>query len=252
VADDRFKAVVLDLFDTIVNWNSEALPVLEWRGRQLRSTAPLLFPILESALGARFDRDAFLEAQFGVYEEIFAERTTDHPREITCFERFHRTLKRLGVDGAGLQPLADQLRRTHMARVRAVTWAPPHRVEAVRRLKRGYRLGVLSNFDDAETGHLIMHDTGVRDHFDAIVISADVGLRKPNRQIFLRAAELMKLDPREILFVGDTAHDDVLGAKRAGMRAAWINRKGMPLPEGVPAPDIVIADLAELPDLLGL
>jgi len=252
VADARFKAVVLDLFDTLVEWNPAGLPLLEWRGREVRSTAPLLFQPLESALGERFDRDAFLEAHDAVIREIFAERAGDNPREITCYERFERILLRLGIDGPHTHSLADELRRTHMGRVRAVTSAPAHRIKAVHRLKRGYRLGLLSNFDDSETGHQIMRDTGVRDLFDAIIISADFGLRKPSPGIFAAMAERLALDPQEILFVGDTVHDDVLGSKRAGMRSAWINRQAKPLPDGIPEPDIVIADLAELPDALGL
>ncbi|HYB91087.1 MAG TPA: HAD family hydrolase [Candidatus Binataceae bacterium] len=252
MADARIKAVVLDLFDTIVEWNPAGLPRFEWRGREVRSTAPLLFKPLEAALGEGFDRDAFLEMHESVIREIFAERAGDNPREVTCYQRFERILLRLGIDDARARSLADELRRTHMGQVRAVTSAPPHRVEAVHRLKRAYRLGLLSNFDDSETGHQIMQDTGVRDLFDAVVLSADLGLRKPSAGIFAAIAGMLALDPQEILFVGDTANEDVLGSKRAGMRAAWINRHGKPLPDGIPQPDIIIADLAELPGALGL
>ena len=62
----------------------------------------------------------------------------------------------------------------------------------------------------------------------------------------------MKLEPAEILFVGDPPLDDVLGSKGAGMHSAWIHRRGHEMPAGIPAPDIVISDLAELPDALGL
>lgn len=252
VADHEYKAVVLDLFDTIVTWDPSGLPLLEWRGRELRTTVPLLFPALESALGGRFNQEAFLEAHDAAYQEIFAHRASHDPHEITCFERFARTLSRLGLGDDEAHPLAETLRTIHMERVRGVTKAPPHRIDAVRRLKRKYRLGLLSNFDDARTGHDIMHDTGVRELFELIVISAEHGLRKPNPQIFHDVIATMRLQPHEILFVGDTARDDVLGSKRVGMHAAWINRHGTPLPEGIPLPDLVISDLAELPHLLGL
>ena len=252
MADLEYKAVVLDLFDTIVTWDPSGLPLLQWRGREVRTTAPLLFPALQSALGHRFNQEAFLEAHDAAYQEIFAHRESLDPREITCFERFARTLGRLGLPDHEARPLAEKLRTIHMERVRGVTKAPRHRVDAVRRLKRKYRLGLLSNFDDARTGHDIMHDTGVRELFELIVISAEHGLRKPNPQIFRDVIVNMRLQPHEILFVGDTARDDVLGSKRVGMHAAWINRHGTPLPEGIPLPDLVISDLAELPHLLGL
>jgi putative hydrolase of the HAD superfamily len=122
----------------------------------------------------------------------------------------------------------------------------------MKKLAKRLRLGLVSNFDDSETGHLIMHDTGIRDLFDAVIISADTGYRKPNPLIFKRILEILRLEPADILFVGDTPLDDVMGSKGVGMHSAWIRTGGRELPEGIPAPDIVISDLAELPDVLGL
>ena len=244
---------MIDLFDTLVNWNPEGLPLVEFRGREIRSTTPLLFPALETALGERFDRDAFMDAHASVYNEIFTERSGGDALEVTCLERFVRTLKRLGVEDNEVAPLAENLRKTHMARVREVTKAPPSRIEAMKKIAKHMRVGLISNFDDSETGHLIMADTGIRDLFEALIISADTGYRKPNPLIFKQILEMMRLEPADILFVGDTPHDDVLGSKNVGMHSAWIRtRNHRELPEGIPAPDIVIADLAELPGRLGL
>ncbi len=249
VADPRFKAIIIDLFDTLVTWNPSLLELVSWRGREFRSTTPLLFPILERAL-ANFDREIFMDTYSKVQEEIYASKVK-HEIEVTCLERFTRTLDRIGVERARVASLAEELRSTHMARVRSVTAAPAARIEAIRKLHRHYRLALLSNFDDSATGHAIMLDTGVRDLFDVIVISAELGLRKPNPKIFTHVLAALGLGADEALFVGDTPHEDVLGAKRAGIHVAWINKRSKPFPEGIPAPEIEIADLAELPDRLG-
>lgn len=249
MAEHEFRAVVLDLFDTLVNWDPNRLPLFEWHGREVHSTIPWILPKLEAALGAAYDRDRFVTAYMSVYEEINAERERAGV-EITCFERFARTLTRLGIDGARRGELAESLARIHMGGVRAATAAPAHRVAAVKRLAKKYRLGLLSNFDDSRTGWEIMADTGIRGSFEAIIISADVGIRKPNPKIFEQMLAMLKLRAHEVLFVGDTPHHDVAGAKNVGMRAAWIRRHALPLPEGVPEPDFVLDDLAELPDLL--
>jgi HAD superfamily hydrolase (TIGR01549 family) len=250
--NQRYKAVVIDLFDTLVNWNPEGLPMVTWRGREMRSTTPLLVPVLEAGLGARFDWDAFMDAHDAVYREILAARSHLDALEVTCLERFTRTLGELGVDRGVSGPLAENLRRIHMERVREVTHAPPARVDAMKKIAAQFRIGMISNFDDSETGHLIMHDTGIKDLFDAIIISADTGLRKPNQRIFRKILEAMNLQAHEVLFVGDTPQDDIVGAARVGMRTAWINRHRKPVPEGVPPPDITIADLAELPAAIGI
>ena len=252
MGEHRYKAVVIDLFDTLVNWNPEGLPLVEWHGREFRSTMPILFPVLEAALKDRFDRDAFMDAHATVYNEIFTERAGIDALEITCLERFIRTLKLLGLDESEVAPLAESLRKTHMGRVREVTRAPAARIEAMKKIAKHLRVGLISNFDDSETGQMIMDDTGIRDLFDAIIISADTGYRKPNPLIFKKILEMMHLESADILFVGDTPHDDVVGAKGVGMHCAWIRTRNRELPEGIPAPDIVIADLAELPERIGL
>ena len=248
----RYKAVVIDLFDTLVTWNPEGLPLMKFRGREIRSTTPLLYPALKSALRERFDPDKFSEAHASAYAEIFAARSKHDATEITCLERFERTLKILDIEPRVATPLAETLRKVHMSQVRKVTKAPPARIAAMKRIAKHHRIGLISNFDDSETGHHIMRDTGIRDLFDAVIISADTGYRKPNPRIFKMILDVMKLKPAEILFVGDTPVDDVLGSKGVGMHSAWIRSRGRELPDGVPAPDIVISDLAELPDALGL
>jgi putative hydrolase of the HAD superfamily len=139
-----------------------------------------------------------------------------------------------------------------MAAVRSVTWAPPGRIAAVRQIAPHFRLGLVSNFDDGQCGHEVLADTGVADLFEAVVISADVRLRKPDRRIFEHLRDRLKLDAHEILFVGDTPRDDVLGATEAGMKTAWIS-KGQPrIPDGIPDPDFIITDLSDLPRVLEL
>jgi len=131
VAEHRYKAVVIDLFDTLVTWNPDALPVMQFRGREIRSTTPLLYAALETALGERFDREKFSEAHASVYTDIFSGRAKADALEITCRERFVRTLKILNVDERVADPLAENLRRIHMARVREVTKAPQPRIDAI-------------------------------------------------------------------------------------------------------------------------
>lgn len=250
MAERRFAAVVLDLFDTIVNWDPDKLPLMEWHGREVHSTIPWILPRVADAFGAKFDRESFITAYMSVYEEINQERERDGI-EITCLERFARTLTKLGFeDGTASQTLAEDLTRIHMSGVRAATSAPPARLEAIRRLAKKYRLGLLSNFDDSQTGWQIMADTGVKEIFEVIIISADLRLRKPNPKIFQRMLEMLKLTAPEVLFVGDTPLHDIGGAKAVGMAAAWISRHALPMPEGIATPDYIIRDLAELPDLL--
>ena len=88
--------------------------------------------------------------------------------------------------------------------------------------------------------------------FEAVIISAEVGLRKPNPQIYRRMLEMLRLDASEVLFVGDTPREDVAGPQAVGMRTAWISKGAAAVPEGIPQPHFTIRDLSELPAILGV
>ncbi|HUE39706.1 MAG TPA: HAD family hydrolase [Candidatus Binatia bacterium] len=247
--DRGFRAIVLDLFDTLVKWSPQRLPEMEIRGRRVHSTLPLLAPTVERGLGSGFDLSQFIESYSAVLNEIERERLA-RAVEVTCHERFRRTLERLGA--ASIDGLAEELTRVHMAAVRGVTAAPEEYAAVVRRLARCYRMGLLSNFDDARTGHEILADTGVSELFEVVVISAEVDVRKPNPVIFRHLLDRLRLAPDEVLFVGDTAHEDVAGARGAGIPVVWLSDNKGGFPPDVAAPDFTIRNLTELPGLLGV
>ena len=89
-----------------------------------------------------------------------------------------------------------------------------------------------------------------------VVVSDEEGVAKPDPRIFSRACDLLGARARSSLFVGDSYQVDVVGARAAGLRVVWLDRRGGALPEGAgrpggpPLPDWVVRTDAELRDLL--
>lgn len=83
-----------------------------------------------------------------------------------------------------------------------------------------------------------------------VVVSADIGIQKPEPAAFAALSEALGVPPEETAFVGDTPGSDVAGAVRAGMFAVWLDAEGVPYPKDVPAPTAVIHRLTELLDLV--
>jgi HAD superfamily hydrolase (TIGR01549 family) len=81
--------------------------------------------------------------------------------------------------------------------------------------------------------------------FAFIVHAEEVGELKPAPAAFRRAIELSGGDPARWVHVGDGLDTDIAGAQACGMKAVWINRAGIPLPEGH-APDAELRTLAGL------
>jgi len=90
---------------------------------------------------------------------------------------------------------------------------------------------------------------GLHGHFRFSVSASEVGVAKPDSSIFLHACERLGVAPQHVLHVGDDPLADVLGARKAGLRSAWINRNGASWLEHA-APDLVIHDLTALSDWL--
>jgi len=117
----------------------------------------------------------------------------------------------------------------------ASAWEPfPDAVPALEALRRaGLRLAVVSNWD----GRLrrILDEHGLGPYFDAVVISAEVGWRKPHGSMFRRALDEVGVPPGEVLHCGDSAGDDVEGARAVGIRPVLLARDGRVPPPGVPS-----------------
>jgi len=114
---------------------------------------------------------------------------------------------------------------------------------------RGLPMGLVTNGQTAfQTRHIAA--LGLDRHARAVLISEAEGLRKPDPELFHRAAQRLGLVPRQCLFVGDNPVADILGAHAIGMRTAWF-RNGMAWPEGQPPPpDAVIDHLSQVLDLI--
>jgi putative hydrolase of the HAD superfamily len=104
----------------------------------------------------------------------------------------------------------------------------------------GARLAVVSNWDVSL--HDVLERTGLRPLVDAVVISAELGVAKPDPAIFRAALQRLDAPAHGALHVGDSLEHDVAGARAAGIEAVLVARNGAVAPDGVRA----IATLTEL------
>jgi len=91
---------------------------------------------------------------------------------------------------------------------------------------------------------------GIAELFDGLVLSSDVGVRKPHPDFYARVLAEACCPPDQVLFAGDTPAKDVLAPLRYGMQAVLVSPAGDAAGSGVPAEVTVIADFTALPDLL--
>jgi 2-haloalkanoic acid dehalogenase type II len=111
----------------------------------------------------------------------------------------------------------------------------------------GLPRAVVSNADDAFLKDLLQKN-GLA--FDHVITSESVRAYKPRARIFEVALDRLRVEPEQVVHVGDSLTADVEGAARLGIRTVWVNRGGLVRGASDPRPDHEISDLTPLPELL--
>ena len=91
-------------------------------------------------------------------------------------------------------------------------------------LHRSKKLALVSNFDHPPHVHSVLNKLGLTHFFHSVVISAEVGVKKPDPRIFDSALEQTGMKPKEVIYIGDTA-DDTEAARAAGIVPILIQRE---------------------------
>jgi putative hydrolase of the HAD superfamily len=136
-------------------------------------------------------------------------------------EYFANLFRSAGVPEAQLGVVGERIKDVHAER-HLWTYMDPATPSALDQLAdAGYRLAIISYADGRVEG--LIEDAGIRDRFEFVMDSELEGVEKPNPEIFLRACRRMGVDPEESLYVGDLYPVDVIGSRRAGLRAVLMD-----------------------------
>ncbi len=125
-------------------------------------------------------------------------------------------------------------------------------VETIDELKqRNFQLSLVSNM--MLPGKLLkakLQKANILGLFDAIIISSDVGFIKPHPEIFQIALAKSGLSADEVVFIGDTYQQDIIGAKSVNLKTVWLNSRHEPqeMAQDNP-PDFEIESLSQLLEL---
>ena len=229
-----FGAVVFDMYETLVK-NPPALWVKTFDQICLEQGLPLTGQQLW---------DKWRPVDLSFREERY---TPGYPFRTyaaawrDCFARVFKELGRGDADHAIRLSMQAQANRP----------AYPEAVAVVAALHeaRSLKVAVLSNADNVALDALIrLYGFSL----DVVVSSETAQAYKPVRRAFDLMLQRLGVPAVQCLYVGDSQHDDVQGAKAVGMKAAWVNRTGAKLDAKYPTPDYEIKDLRELLGIVGV
>jgi putative hydrolase of the HAD superfamily len=110
---------------------------------------------------------------------------------------------------------------------------------------RGCKLAVVTN-GFAATHHEKIDRLGLRAHIDALFLADEMGMVKPDPEIFRLACRTLGSVPERTAMVGDRYDRDIVGALSVGLFTVLIDIHAIPLPEGAVPPDVVVDSLGEV------
>jgi HAD superfamily hydrolase (TIGR01549 family) len=213
------RAVLFDLDDTLFDHRASARAAL--------AAVHRLFA--QSIEFAEFERHHahYLEE---MHLEVLAGRATlDDARR----ERFRRVFAALGLrlDPADVHRAAAAYRDGYAGTREAMDGA----IDLLATLRPRAAIGIVTNnLLDEQRSKLLA--CGLTPYVDELIASEDLGVSKPDPEIFRVALRRLRVDAAEAVMVGDSWHNDIAGAAAAGIRAIWFNRDVLEQP-AVP-PDI--------------
>ncbi|MDQ6926941.1 MAG: HAD family hydrolase [Candidatus Eremiobacteraeota bacterium] len=198
------------------------------------------------------DAQALADAYERAAMAFWSSLTADHLTRAIGDERermWHEALCTVGLDHRALAlRCADGYVR---ARADVLELAPGALDVLVALRERGCKLGLVTN-GFAATHHDKIDRLGLRERMDAFFIADEVGMIKPNPELYRHACRVLGSDPAATAMVGDRYARDVLGAYEVGLFTVLIDVHAIPIPAAGPRPDAVVSSIAELIGVLPL
>jgi putative hydrolase of the HAD superfamily len=172
--------------------------------------------------GSRLQRDALafqMAEDLGVDRIKFADivRSTFDARVRATMGGLSETISELarrvgGCPTSQQVAVAAEQRLTFSRNLLSDTYSAPHLINLK---SRGYQLGIVT--DCSAEMPLSWTSTWPKDVVDVVAFSCELGVRKPNPEMYLSATRRLNVQPDECLFIGDGDSDELLGAYALGM-----------------------------------
>lgn len=228
----RIEIVLFDLDDTLHDDTYAYHNAAEEVAREVAA---------EHGIDALALKDAYIAAAEGFWHRLSA----DDLKVKLASLRASMWQSALESVGAGDDPeLARRSAERYNAyRVKYFTLFPGA-VDLLRALRgRGIKLGIVTN-GLSETHREKIALLQISEYFDAIFLSDEVGMVKPDPLLFAHACHTLGGAPARSAMVGDRYDRDIAGALEAGLYTIWLNVRGEDLPPGAPPPDATCSSIA--------
>ena len=204
------SGVLFDLYGTLFVYGDMVKAWNDWTDDMHESLRAIGVELERAALAR--ECDGFFKGSLEPFEDL------------TVYETRMRNLAlRLGAKPG--KPWCRAVATHSLVRWQGQVSLDPQAVPCLRRLRSAsIRTGVLSNFDHYPHVHALLATAGLAPLLDAVVVSGEVGLKKPDPRIFQLALQRIGTEASRTVFVGDHPDQDFAGAQAAGLHPVLLQR----------------------------
>ncbi len=233
MATNQYKALLLDLDDTIINFKkSEETGLAVIYKKHMPDTLSFQafeshYHLINNMMWHKVDTGELLPAQVGAlrFEELFKSLKMTGDAELASWDYEHA--------------ISEE-----------VHWFAGAE-NTIMQLKKNYKIGIITNglsMAQNRKKALMKMDEWA----DCCIISEDVGCSKPDPAIFNLALKALGVNHKDCLMVGDNLKSDYLGAQRSNIDFCWVKQPHTLVPENIQPPQVCLSSIAELPGFLTL
>lgn len=248
VSMDNIKAIGFDLFNTLITVEPHAL----------REAVDRLMGSLQQK-GVRLDQEKFKRAHREAALR-FVQKAWEDGRETHNRFWISAALRSQNYDIAPDDPLIASAVEAYFSVFLEDCRLIPGTSEMLETLHGRYRIGLLSNFTHPPAAKNILDHVGLTRFFDVILISGELGYRKPHPVAFQSLIDRLGVEKHRILYIGDDPEPDINGARMAGLQAVWttyVRDQHIPFAQGILAgdpeePDCEVYRISRWEELLDL
>lgn len=127
----------------------------------------------------------------------------------------------------------------------------PGTIPMLEQLRRqGYKTGLITNGHHS-LQYKKLRMLGLTPYFDEIIVSGDVMVDKPDREIFRMMCEKLNYKPSEMIYIGDNPKTDIAGSRSAGYHTIWMKSTGQ-WQFGLEPPEWSVSKVEDIPDAVAL
>jgi putative hydrolase of the HAD superfamily len=235
------KAVIFDFIGTLTNVRGYSL-----EAAKLTTKMKLHKTIVN--VGFKVDPKSFLEAYTQAHEKyriIRYQKLVEVTNAIWISEALNNLAFKTTPDDLRIEIAVNAFFEDYLNSMEL----RPCAKKMLKKVSTGYKLGLVSNFTYAPVIYAGLRKLSINQFFNAVLVSDEVGWRKPHPKIFHEALERLKVSAHETIYVGDSPLEDIKGAKATGMKTVFVPSQFYSLEnlhESQQKPDMIVKKPCEL------